>query len=102
MFVSTVIFFKYQRTVHFLMLILLMIMVIWLHNPEISEHPEEQKLLKEEYEEKFMNPYIAAFRGYITEVIHPEKTRERLLPALTALENKKTVQIDKKHGNIPL
>lgn len=77
--------------------------IIFKRRIQASEHPgQEQKMLQEEYEKKFMNPYIAASRGYITEVIYPEETRERLLSALNVLKNKKIVQIDKKHGNIPL
>ncbi len=57
---------------------------------------------KKEYEERFLNPYVASARGYVNEVIKPEETRERLLTALKALENKKTAPVKKKHGNIPL
>ena len=49
-----------------------------------------------------MNPYVAAERGYVDEVIAPEETRGRIVDALKMLENKRRVQIDKKHGNIPL
>ncbi len=57
---------------------------------------------KKEYEERFLNPYVAAARGYVNEVIKPEETRERLLKALKALRGKKVEPIYKKHGNIPL
>lgn len=57
---------------------------------------------KKEYEERFLNPYVAAARGYVNEVIKPEETRERLLAALKSLKNKKVAPIKKKHGNIPL
>lgn len=57
---------------------------------------------KKEYEERFLNPYVAASRGYVNEVIKPEETRERILKALFALKNKKIEPIYKKHGNIPL
>lgn len=57
---------------------------------------------KKEYEDRFLNPYIAASRGYVNEVIKPEETRERLLLALKSLKHKKTAPIKKKHGNIPL
>lgn len=57
---------------------------------------------KSEYEERFLNPYVAAARGYITEVIKPEETRKAILNALRALRNKKEEQPGKKHGNIPL
>ena len=57
---------------------------------------------KKEYEDRFLNPYVAAARGYVDEVIRPEETRERLLVALKALKHKKAPVIGKKHGNIPL
>ncbi len=57
---------------------------------------------KKEYEERFLNPYVAASRGYVNEVIKPEETREKLLKALKALKNKSVENPQKKHGNIPL
>lgn len=57
---------------------------------------------KKEYEDRFLNPYVAAARGYVNEVIKPEETRERLLASLKSLKNKKVAPIKKKHGNIPL
>jgi propionyl-CoA carboxylase beta chain len=56
----------------------------------------------EEYRDKFANPYIAAERGFIDEVIEPRITRPRLIAALAALENKRDKNPPKKHGNIPL
>ena len=68
-----------------------------------SDNPEEmRKQCKEEYEKRFLNPYVAAARGYVNEVIKPEETRERLLKALRALKSKKVQPPMKKHGNIPL
>jgi len=55
-----------------------------------------------EYREKFANPYIAAARGYIDEVIDPRHTRPKLITALHMLENKRDTNPPKKHGNIPL
>ena len=55
-----------------------------------------------EYEERFLNPYVAASRGYVDEVIKPEETREKLLDALKAFRGKKEEAPKKKHGNIPL
>ena len=55
-----------------------------------------------EYREKFANPYIAAERGFIDEVIEPRYTRPRLITALSVLENKRDKNPPKKHGNIPL
>ena len=55
-----------------------------------------------EYEDRFLNPYVAASRGYVDEVIKPEETRERLLASLRAFAGKDTCAPKKKHGNIPL
>lgn len=55
-----------------------------------------------QYEEKYLNPYYAASYSIIDEVILPEDTRERLITAFKALENKQIKQPEKKHGNIPL
>jgi propionyl-CoA carboxylase beta chain len=55
-----------------------------------------------EFREKFANPYIAAGRGFIDEVIHPRETRRKLIAALKNLDNKRDKNPPKKHGNIPL
>jgi propionyl-CoA carboxylase beta chain len=55
-----------------------------------------------EYREKFANPYIAASRGYIDDVIEPRETRQRLINALEMLSNKRDTNPPKKHGCIPL
>jgi len=55
-----------------------------------------------EYREKFANPYIAAQRGFIDEVIEPRHTRKKLIAALAALDTKRDRNPPKKHGNIPL
>ena len=55
-----------------------------------------------EFREKFANPYIAASRGFLDEVIHPRETRRKLIAALRNLENKRDKNPPKKHGNIPL
>ena len=68
-----------------------------------AEDPEAMRAqCKKEYEDRFLNPYVAAARGYVDEVIRPEESRERLLVALKALKHKKAPIINKKHGNIPL
>lgn len=72
---------------------------------EIMEAPDPQAkwLEKEkEYAELFANPYEAASRGYIDEVIMPEKTRIKLIRAFDMLQNKVAKLPRKKHGNIPL
>jgi len=55
-----------------------------------------------EYREKFANPYVAAERGYIDEVIEPRDTRARLVAALELTATKRDLNPPKKHGNIPL
>jgi propionyl-CoA carboxylase beta chain len=68
-----------------------------------AENPKEKLQEKiDDYTEKFTNPYRAAHRGYIDEVIYPEQTREKLIRAFEMLENKVDVLPRKKHGNIPL
>lgn len=72
---------------------------------EISEAADPEKKLQEKVEEytaKFANPYRAAHRGYIDEVIFPEQTRQKLIRAFGMLENKVAKLPKKKHGNIPL
>lgn len=72
---------------------------------EITEAADSEAKWKEkeaEYAEMFANPYNAAARGYIDEVIKPEQTREKLIKAFKMLENKVAVLPKKKHGNIPL
>jgi len=67
---------------------------------ENKELATEQKV--KEYREKFANPYVAAERGYIDEVILPHETRPKIIRALKFLENKVDGNPKKKHGNIPL
>ncbi|MEA2568165.1 MAG: propionyl-CoA carboxylase beta chain [Acidobacteriota bacterium] len=55
-----------------------------------------------EYKEKFANPYIAAERGYVDEIIEPRFTRRKLITAFAMLQNKRDRNPPKKHGNIPL
>ena len=55
-----------------------------------------------EYREKFANPYIAAERGYVDEVIEPRDTRRRLIQALDVLHTKRDTNPPRKHGNMPL
>ena len=55
-----------------------------------------------EFRDKFANPYVAAERGYIDEVILPRETRRKLIQALGTLEHKRDKNPPKKHGNIPL
>ncbi len=72
---------------------------------EIKASSEPEKLEEEkiaEFTKKFANPYIAAERGYIDEVIEPGATRQRLINGLEMLETKIDKNPKKKHGNIPL
>jgi propionyl-CoA carboxylase beta chain len=72
---------------------------------EISEAADPEAKLAEkvgEYTKKFANPYRAAHRGYIDEVIYPDQTREKLIKAFAMLQNKVATLPRKKHGNIPL
>ncbi len=68
-----------------------------------AEDPLKRKAeLVAEYREKFANPYVAASRGYLDDVIRPRETRSRLINALEMLANKRDSNPPKKHGNIPL
>lgn len=72
---------------------------------KIAESPtpfEERQQLIAEYEDKFANPYIAAARGFIDEIIEPQYSRQRIIVALDMLKTKKQETPYKKHGNIPL
>ncbi len=69
---------------------------------EADDPVKRQEELVAEYREKFANPYIAASRGYLDDVIEPHETRPRLINALEMLSNKRDSNPAKKHGNIPL
>jgi len=56
----------------------------------------------DEYNDRFANPWVAAERGYVDEVIEPSRTRSKLIGGLRLLENKRDTNPPKKHGNIPL
>jgi propionyl-CoA carboxylase beta chain len=62
----------------------------------------ERDLRLEEFREKFANPYVAAERGYVDEIIAPRDTRKKLVTALNMLDSKRDSNPPKKHGNIPL
>jgi propionyl-CoA carboxylase beta chain len=68
----------------------------------IFKGEKDLKKKEEEYTEHFANPYRAAERGYVDEVIVPEQTREKLIKAFKMLETKVAKLPKKKHGNIPL
>jgi propionyl-CoA carboxylase beta chain len=76
-----------------------------LYRREMDGAPDPAALKDEkvrEYREKFANPFVAAERGYIDEVIEPRDTRRRLIQALEVLHTKRDSNPPKKHGNIPL
>ena len=76
-----------------------------LHRRQIdaSDRPQELRLdLEREYEDRLMNPYIAASRGLIDDVIDPTETRPKIIRALEMLANKRETLPPKKHGSIPL
>ena len=67
-----------------------------------SDKAVELERREAEYRETFLNPFLAASRGYIDDVIFPHETRGRLIRSLQALEGKKIKKTERKHGNIPL
>lgn len=75
-----------------------------IHRNELTNGAEPEKVRKfaEEYREKFANPYVAAGRGYVDDVIEPQETRPRLIRALRASLDKKEFHPSRKHGNVPL
>ncbi len=77
--------------------------IIFKKEIEKAEDKEEAVRQKEnEFRDKFANPYIAAERGYLDDVIEPKETRARVIRALQILETKVDRNPKKKHGNIPL
>ena len=76
-----------------------------LFKKEIAEAPDAAAAMDArvaEYTEKFANPYVAAARGYVDDVIDPRDTRPRLIDALEMLRAKRVTQPARKHGSIPL
>ncbi|WP_135534747.1 acyl-CoA carboxylase subunit beta [Halostella pelagica] len=76
-----------------------------LYDDELAEAEDTEALRQElidEYREEFANPYTAADRGFLDDVIEPTETRPRLIQDLEMLRSKREDQPDKKHGNIPL
>ena len=64
--------------------------------------PEERAELIADYKERFANPYAAAERGYVDDVIEPRRTRPVLIDALETARTKRERRPPRKHGNIPL
>ena len=76
-----------------------------INRKELSHSADPQALrakLVAEYRERFANPYIAAARGFVDDVIQPSQTRPRIISALEMLQNKRDKNPQRKHGNIPL
>ena len=68
-----------------------------------AENPDDARRQKiDEYRDKFTNPYIAAARGYVDDVIEPEKTRPKLVSSYEMLTDKRETRPPKKHGNLPV
>ena len=68
-----------------------------------AENPQDERVKKiAEYENMVMNPYVAASRGYVDDIIEPATTRKMLIAAFDTLETKVVHKANKKHGNIPL
>ena len=77
--------------------------IIFSKDIKAAEDPAECRKEKiAEYEQTMMNPYVAASRGYVDDVIVPAETRKTLIRAFQALSEKQRAQVEKKHGNIPL
>jgi len=77
--------------------------IIFKKEIENSADPIEMRQQKiEEYRNRFANPYVAAARGYVDDIIEPEATRPRLISALQMLEGKRENRPPKKHGNMPV
>jgi propionyl-CoA carboxylase beta chain len=76
-----------------------------LYRKELGETPDGARFREArtaEFREKFANPYVAAERGYVDDVIEPRETRRRLIGALEALHTKRDQNPPRKHGNLPL
>lgn len=77
--------------------------IIFKKDIEKAEDPKKMRAEKiEEYKREFANPYRAAVRGYVDDVIEPEYTRSYLINALHLLVSKRETRLPRKHGNIPL
>ncbi len=77
--------------------------ILYKRELDLAADPSAARAEKvEEFREKFANPYVAASRGYLDEIIHPRETRRKLITALRNLEGKRDNNPPKKHGNIPL
>ena len=77
--------------------------IVFAEDLKKADNPEEFRQQKvDEYNEKFLNPYVAASMGYVDDVIEPAVTRQRICSAFDMLSSKRQTNPAKKHGNIPL
>jgi len=77
--------------------------IIYRNEIKEAENPvEKRKELVQEYRDNFANPYVAAGKGYIDDVIDPRDTREKIIAGLKACDGKRVDRPRKKHGNIPV
>ena len=77
--------------------------IVFKNEIKASENPAETRQKKiQEYRDSFANPYRAAARGYVDDVIIPSETRPRLVSVFDMLEGKRETRPSKKHGNIPV
>lgn len=68
-----------------------------------ADNPQQERMKKiKEYEDMMINPYVAASRGYVDDIIEPAMTRKMLITAFDSIETKVVHRVNKKHGNIPL
>ena len=72
-----------------------------IHRADLGD-PDKIAAYTKDYEDRFANPFVAAERGFIDEVIQPRSTRKRVARAFASLRNKKVQTPWKKHDNIPL
>ena len=77
--------------------------IVFRHELESAEDPDARRAeLIADYKERFANPYTAAERGYVDDVIEPRRTRPLLVSALETALSKREPTPKRKHGNIPL
>jgi acetyl-CoA carboxylase carboxyltransferase component len=77
--------------------------IVYRREIQSAADPEARRIeLIEEYKERFANPWIAAERGYVDDVIAPAETRSKIIAGLEMLRSKREELPKRKHGNVPL
>ena len=77
--------------------------IVYASDIKNANNPQQERLNKiKEYDDLMMNPYVAASRGYVDDIIEPAMTRKMLITAFDTMETKVVHKVNKKHGNIPL